>query len=104
MSITGQRIRELRLQLNMTQEDLGAKVGLKTAAINKYETGLVVNLKRETIQELAKALRTSPSYLMGWDETKPPTTIAAHFDGDEYTEEELEKIKEFAKFVKNQRK
>ena len=33
-----------------------------------------------------------------------PTTIAAHFDGDEYTEEELDKIKEFAAFVKSTRK
>lgn len=31
-------------------------------------------------------------------------TIAAHFDGDEYTEEELTKIKEFAEFVKSSRK
>lgn len=31
-------------------------------------------------------------------------TIAAHFDGDEYTEEELDKIKEFAAFVKSNRK
>lgn len=33
-----------------------------------------------------------------------PTTIAAHFDGDEYTEEELEDIKAYAEFVKNRRK
>lgn len=33
-----------------------------------------------------------------------PITIAAHFDGDEYTEEELNKIKEFAAFVKASRK
>lgn len=32
------------------------------------------------------------------------TTIAAHFDGDEYTEEELEQIRQFAEFVKSQRK
>lgn len=29
-----------------------------------------------------------------------PTTIAAHFDGDEYTPEQLEKIKEYASFIK----
>ncbi|MFR4352481.1 MAG: XRE family transcriptional regulator [Roseburia sp.] len=33
-----------------------------------------------------------------------PQTIAAHFDGDDYTEEELNKIKEFAAFVKASRK
>lgn len=32
------------------------------------------------------------------------TTIAARFDGDEYTEEELEQIQQFAEFVKSQRK
>lgn len=31
-------------------------------------------------------------------------TIAAHFDGDEYTEEELDQIIKFAEFVKSQRK
>lgn len=30
-------------------------------------------------------------------------TIAAHFDGTEYTEEELEEIKRFAEFVKSKR-
>ena len=33
-----------------------------------------------------------------------PLTLAAHFDGTEYTEEELEEIKRFAEFVKNRRK
>ena len=36
--------------------------------------------------------------------SEEPQTIAAHFDGDEYTEEEIDKIKEFAAFVKTQRK
>ena len=33
-----------------------------------------------------------------------PTTLAAHFDGDEYTEDELDEIRQFAEFVKNKRK
>ena len=35
---------------------------------------------------------------------EPPLTIAAHFDGEEYTEAEPQKIKEFAAFVKASRK
>lgn len=31
-------------------------------------------------------------------------TIAAHFDGDKYTDDELEEINQFAEFVKNKRK
>ena len=33
-----------------------------------------------------------------------PTTLAAHFEGDEYTEDELDEIRQFAEFVKNKRK
>lgn len=33
-----------------------------------------------------------------------PTTIAAHFDGDEFTEDELDEIRQFAEFVKNRKK
>lgn len=33
-----------------------------------------------------------------------PTTLAAHFDGDEYTEEELNEIRQFAAFVKSRKK
>lgn len=35
---------------------------------------------------------------------KEPTTIAAHFDGDDFTAEELDEIRQFAEFVKNKRK
>ena len=45
------------------------------------------------------------TYFYPYDsEVNEPTTLAAHFDGDEYTEEELNKIKEFAAFVKANRK
>ena len=36
--------------------------------------------------------------LLGIDDE--PTTLAAHFDGDEYTEDELDEIRQFAEFVK----
>ena len=38
------------------------------------------------------------------NDTYQPTTLAAHFDGEEYTESEMEEIKNFAAFVKNKRK
>ena len=65
---TGEKIRALRIECGMTQTELGEKVGVKFAAINKYETGVVTNLKRSTIKKLADALGTTPAYLMGWDE------------------------------------
>ena len=62
---TGEKIRNARKAKGMTQEELGAKIGVQKAAINKYETGIVVNLKRSTIAALSRALGVSPTYLLG---------------------------------------
>lgn len=52
----GEKIRAARIAKNMTQEELGKQVGLQKSAIAKYENGRVVNIKRSTLQKLAKAL------------------------------------------------
>lgn len=71
---TGERIRQLRIAHQMTQEELGAKVGVQKAAIYKYENGLIVNLKRSTIEKLALVLDTTPTYLMGMEDDEPEQT------------------------------
>lgn len=71
----GERIKTLRIQHGLTQEELGQKVGVQKSAIYKYETGLVVNLKRSMIEKLALALGVKPTYLMGLSDeeiTIPP--------------------------------
>ena len=52
----GKRIKDARLAKGLTQEELGAMVGLQKSAIAKYENGRVVNIKRSTLHKLAKAL------------------------------------------------
>ena len=74
---TGERIRQLRIAHQMTQEELGAKVGVQKAAIYKYENGLIVNLKRSTIEKLALVLDTTPTYLMGMEDDEPEQTALA---------------------------
>ena len=71
---TGERIRQLRIENHLTQEELGAKVGVQKAAIYKYENGLIVNLKRSTIEKLALVLDTTPTYLMGMEDDEPQQT------------------------------
>ena len=62
----GRRLRKLRLEQELTLEDVSKKVGVTKATINKYESNTVKNIKRDTIEKLAEALSTSPEYLMGW--------------------------------------
>jgi transcriptional regulator with XRE-family HTH domain len=71
---TGERIKSLRIAKGLSQEELGTLIGVKNAAIYKYENGLVVNLKRSIIAKLADALETTPAYLMGWDDDSDETT------------------------------
>ncbi len=65
---TGERIKTLRKEHNLTQEELGAKIGVQKAAIQKYEKGTVKNIKRDSLLKLSQILNTTPEYLLGWDE------------------------------------
>lgn len=58
------RIKERRLALHLTQEELGKKVGLQKSAIAKYEKGTIVNVKRSMIARFAHALECDPVWLM----------------------------------------
>lgn len=62
---TGKLIKELRIKNNMTQEELGEKLGVQKSAIAKYENGRVENLKRSTIQKLSEIFGVSPVNFLG---------------------------------------
>lgn len=66
----GDRIRYLRINLGLTQEELGQKVGLTKSAINKYEKGSIENMKQSMIARFASALDVSPVYLLGLEDPK----------------------------------
>lgn len=78
------RIKERRVLMGYTQEELGEKLGLQKSAIAKYENGRVENIKRSVIANMAKILECSPSYLMGLEDIEsqiePSSKIMQHYD------------------------
>lgn len=66
----GERLKELRLKKGATQEEVGKVINVTKPTIMKYEKGLVENLKRSSIEKLAKYFEVAPSYLMCLDEDK----------------------------------
>ena len=67
----GQRIKQRRESLNMTQDELAHKVGYASrSSINKIELSRDLPLRK--VKLMADALETSPSFLMGWTENDDP--------------------------------
>lgn len=108
-----ENLKKARLNNGLSQAQLAELLGVAKSTYSMYESG-----KREpniqTIRKIADILGVSVDELLGMDEicdyamkvmakTVEPQTIAAHFDGDEYTEEELEQIRQFAEFVKDRK-
>ncbi len=85
-------LKEARLKRNLSQKEVADQIGVAKSTYSLYESG-----NREpsvqTIKKISDVLNVSADELLGM--TDQPTTIAAHFDGDEYTEEELEEIRRF---------
>ena len=71
--MTGERIKKLRKEKGLTQEQLGKLLGVKKSAIAKYENNRVENLKKETIQKLSEIFEVPAFYFLGIDEPEQPT-------------------------------
>lgn len=73
MAEIGHRIKERREQLQMTQEELAKKIGYKSkTTITKIENG-TNDIVQSKVCDFAKALNTTPAYLMGWEDMEQPT-------------------------------
>ncbi|WP_455683610.1 LexA family protein [Thomasclavelia sp.] len=72
--MTGERIKKLRKEKGLTQEQLGKLLGVKKSAIAKYENNRVENLKKETIQKLSDIFDVPASYFLGIEENQPIIT------------------------------
>ena len=70
------KIKRLRLEKEMTLEQVADIVGVGKSTVRKWETGMIANMKRDKIALLAKALGTTPAYLMGWDEKDEENNIS----------------------------
>ena len=69
-----QRIRELRKAKKLTLEQVARVVGVEKSTVRKWETGMIASMRWDKIASLAKALGTTPAYLMG---SKPETAAPA---------------------------
>lgn len=123
----GKRIRERRKELSLSVDELAQKLNKNRTTVYRYEKGDIENLPMDILGPLAEALNTTPAYLMGWD-NKPISAMdtitdyyrlsighednirierfkvwAKKFDKYVFTDEEHNKLVEYAEFLIHQR-
>lgn len=68
MVTKGERIKQLRDQLGISQTELAEHIGTSKQNLYKYENDIITNIPSDKVEALAKELKVSPAYIMGWDE------------------------------------
>ena len=74
-------IKQRRLELKLTVDELAEKIGKSRATIYRYENGDIENMPTTILEPLAKALDTTPADLMGW------TQYDQYFSGKDASDE-----------------
>ena len=94
----------LMKEKNISKAELARGSGVPYTTIDGFYKKGSENAKLSTLKKLCSYFNCSLDFLADDAISEEPQTIAAHFDGDEYTEDELDEIRQFAEFVKNRRK
>ena len=96
-------LKEARLRSGLSQKEVAENIGVAKSTYSLYEKHMDDSKDiRKFIYEIKKLNNVSADTLLGLNAEL--TTLAAHFDGKEYTEDELNEIRQFAEFVKSKRK
>lgn len=98
-----------RLELQMEKNNISNKSelsrlsGIPYTTIDGFYKKGSDNIKLSTLRKLADCLHCSLDYLVDDNSASQVDTLAAHFEGDEFTDEEMDEIMKFVEFVKNKR-
>lgn len=72
----GNRIRQRRLELGLSGEEVGKMLGVNKTTVYRYEKGEIDKMPIEVVEKLSVALRTTPDIIMGWNtDVSTPTNL-----------------------------
>ena len=107
----GEKIKMHRKQLNLTQTELGERLGVQKNAVSKWECGRVADIPTSKIKAMAQLFDVRPSYLMG---EEPGSTTQGPTAGvspdrqalldlvDRLTDEEVSRLLQIARLVRGE--
>ena len=94
----GNIIKQHRNEKGMTQLELAKMLGVSKAAIGKWETGVVRNIKRDVLQQIAEILDVNPLTLVGFKDIEPAPKVIT-VKAEDFTPERFIQIENFIKFI-----
>lgn len=73
----GERIRQRRIELGMSQDELAKRLGYKDRSTISYIEKNGGNLQMSKVEEIAKILEMPPEVLMGWGESEDEVVLTS---------------------------
>lgn len=107
--MTGDRIKELRVEYGYTQDSLGKKLGKGGSTVRMWELGKNAP-DGDTLVALAELFDVTVDYLLGRTDVRKPTLpsdvkdIAFHLTVDELTDEGKQQVLDYIEFLKKKYK
>jgi transcriptional regulator with XRE-family HTH domain len=65
MNGVGEKIKNRRIQLDLSLQQVAEFVGVTRTTVMRWEKGIIENMRRDKIQKLADILLVSPLYILG---------------------------------------
>ena len=99
---TGERIRQRRIELGISQEELASRLGYShKSSISNIEIGKQ-KLNQSKIVEIADALDTTPMWIMGWEDGQ--TVEDVFYEAIKtMTEDERDELKNYIQYIISKR-
>lgn len=70
MNAISERILNLLAEKDISYGELSIQTNIPKSALQRYATGQTEKIPIDRLDRIAKALNTTPAYLMGWEESK----------------------------------
>lgn len=93
----GERIKARRKELGLSADEVAKSLGKDRSTYYRYESNDVENLPINVLPPLAKILRVSPAYLLGWPEEAPTKRIPVL--GDIAAGDPMLAVEEFCDYI-----
>lgn len=99
----GARLVELMKQKNINTNELANRIGVAPTTLYSMIKRDSSRVDIDLIIKIAHALNMTADELLSGEAPERLNTLAAHFEGEDFTDEEIEDIEKYVMFVKSKR-